>query len=108
MTQEDKQILLVDLCARLPYGVRVWYKYATWQEPWFCTSINIPEDTLWLGRKADKVDVKEPIIEADEMLIKPYLRPMSSMTEDERNEIRDYVHRVDVLFVRKHADGRAH
>ena len=26
MTQEDKELLLKDLCARLPYGVKVEYK----------------------------------------------------------------------------------
>ena len=30
MTQEDKQLLLKDLCARLPYGVR--YKHLAWDD----------------------------------------------------------------------------
>ena len=30
MTQEDKQLLLKDLCARLPYGVR--YRHLAWDD----------------------------------------------------------------------------
>ena len=84
---EFKLLLLKDLSARLPYGVKMWYKYATWKKPWFCASVNIPDESLWLGRKIDKFDSKIPIIEADEILIKPYLRPMSSMTEEEKEEL---------------------
>ena len=100
MTQQEEQLLLIDLCGRLPYGVKVWYKYATWKTPWFCASVNIPDESLWLGRRIDKFDSKIPIIEADEILIKPYLRPMSSMVVEEFKEFKDtweYLkHRPDV------------
>ena len=70
MTQEDKQLLLKDLCARLPYDVCVHIKYKT-GEP--CYGKLTPRDIQWF------IDSK---IEN----IKPYLRPMSSMTEEELNE----------------------
>lgn len=68
MTQEEKELLLKDLCARLPYEVKI--------------NINGEEDTLlelgvdtgWVNASYDIEDVK------------PYLRPMSSMTEEEFNE----------------------
>ena len=63
MTQEEKQLLLQDLCARLPYGV----KYQDRIEG----GIHI----LSLG-----------IIHHYERFI-PYLRPMSSMTEEEKEEL---------------------
>ena len=67
MEQEDKELLLRDLCARLPYGVKV-----------KTNNINI----LKLGthtRVGEYVtDVTEPC--------KPYLFPISSMTEEQREE----------------------
>ena len=64
MTIEEKQILLKDLCARLPYGVKVTNGLHTITlKPCSDTSI---------------------IIKNEHIL--PYLRPMSSMTEEERRE----------------------
>ena len=66
MTQEEKQLLIQDLCARLPYGV-------------ICKSESY-KNILF-----NSSDI--PLIESEE--IKPYLRPMSSMTEEERKEFID-------------------
>ena len=67
MKQENKELLLKELCARLPYGVKV-----------KTNNINI----LKLGthtRVGEYVtDVTEPC--------KPYLFPMSSMTEEQKKE----------------------
>ena len=70
MTQEDKQLLLKDLCARLPYGVSVWNSQ-------FLDSIEEyhPNEILTLSNL--DYYIKESIE------VKPYLRPMSSMTEEE-------------------------
>lgn len=62
-----KQLLLDDLCSRLPYNVCVHIRYKT-GEP--CYGKLTSRDIQWF------IDSK---IEN----IKPYLRPMSSMTEDE-------------------------
>ena len=77
MTQEDKEILLKDLCARLPYGVKV-------------------EITHWRNRDKGIIDSKIfrfPLnINKASVLIKPtsdvrpYLFPMSSMTEEQKKE----------------------
>ena len=70
MEQEDKELLLRDLCARLPYGVKV-----------KTNNINI----LKLGthtRVGEYVtDVTEPC--------KPYLFPLSSMTEEQKKFFKD-------------------
>lgn len=71
MTQEDKQLLFKDLCARLPYN----------------TQIRIYNDS-WEGYQVGKFDSTLAFhsIEAfkcERIDIKPYLRPMSSMTEEE-------------------------
>ena len=71
MTQEEKTLLLKDLCARLPYGVCVHIRYKE-GEP--CYGKLTPRDIQWF-------------IDSNIENIKPYLRPMSSMTEEEKEEI---------------------
>lgn len=65
MTQEEKELLLRDLCARLPYGVKV--KSSRRREP-VTLSLDVMTD-FHLGCS-----------------VKPYLRPMTSMTEEESEE----------------------
>lgn len=86
LTQEQKQLLLKDLCGRLPYGVKCQIDYDN------------EEDTdLGIERYCDDrivsvcIETEEiGLYEASEYFypneIKPYLRPMSSMTEEERIE----------------------
>ena len=78
MTQEDKELLLKDLCARLPYGLKV-----------KCEKYPFPVTILYAG-DIDEVKFKETggIEHID--LIKPYLRPMLSMTEEEKEEYTSY------------------
>ena len=75
MKQEDKELLLKDLCARLPYGVCVHIRYKE-GEP--CYGKLTPRDIQWF-------------INSNIENIKPYIRPMSSMTEEERKEYNDIV-----------------
>lgn len=75
MIQEDKQILLVDLCARLPYNCKVTIAEGgidglQWN--------NVPLNSYLLYQIEEEDGWK---------YIKPYLRPMSSMTEDEAKEL---------------------
>ena len=66
MTREDKELLFVDLCARLPYNVLVHIYDID-----VCNYDNyLCED--YLGKFRNNF-----------IRIKPYLRPMSSMTEEE-------------------------
>ena len=73
MTQEDKQLLLADLCARLPYGVVVVL------------------DEKFGFNKGTRVLVKELLDLYCVEGIKPYLRPMSSMTEEESAELSNII-----------------
>ena len=88
MTQEEKQLLLKDLCARLPYGVKVdAYQYST---PQTLYSIDVFRGEYIL----ENDDSENLFIGFDKSIfsnIKPYLRPMSSMTEEEENEYQDIV-----------------
>ena len=76
MIQEDKELLLKDLCARLPYGVKV-------------ESVFINPDTK--EHKSCGIEV----FDATSILMirdglgefKPYLFPLSSMTEEQKSYI---------------------
>lgn len=81
MTQEEKQLLLKDLSARLPYGVRVAYPI------WEGCDLNEIVDRRCNPplRVKDVIDLTY-IFRSDGILHLPYLRPMSSMTEEEEKE----------------------
>lgn len=83
MTQEDKQLLLKDLCARLSYGVKCIVTKSRTEE----------------GQKGDVGKITYICLEGVECIgnepffsefgnFKPYLRSMSSMTEEELKEFR--------------------
>ena len=81
MTEENRELLLRDLCARLPYGIRAFY-YGVEDE--------IESVTLNGYVKIGKYSLS---IEH----IKPYLFPLSSMTEEEWEDYQkirmiDWVH----------------
>ena len=71
MTTEEKELLLKDLCARSPYGV-----------------------ILDNGLKLRSVDMLTGVVSctgSDRKVehVRPYLRPMSSMTEEEKEEMHN-------------------
>ena len=79
MTQEEKQLLLADLCARLPYGVILQLSLLE-ENTTDCRLTGIDEDGyLTADVPADCV------FSVDD--VKPYLRPLSSMTEEEKHYI---------------------
>ena len=82
MTKEDKELLLKDLCARLPYGcmLRV-------EGDWFDDEEREPYDC-----KLTPYSFMDLVVNHD-CDVKPYLRPMSSMTDEE------YEHYNDLPFI---------
>lgn len=74
MTQEDKELLLKDLCARLPYNTKVFFSIIEEDEP--------VELSLSVIRCLESIPLGQ-----NDIVIKPYLRPMSSMTEEEKEEL---------------------
>lgn len=69
MTREEKQLLLKDLCARLPYGFVV-HRYS---------------DNCDITFERNELDQFAHFLEYSEgEIFKPYLRPLSSMTDEER------------------------
>ena len=85
MTQEDKQLLLRDLCARLPYGVLCYINDDDTSTPRKLRRIEVDElDGILLDFWTDREDCHSMQVYLSE--VKPYLRPMSSMTEEEKEE----------------------
>lgn len=82
MTQEERELLLKDLCARLPYGVK--FVRDAWNYEW--------DQEMSIVETLEDID-KDGYIENTKVYtvedIKPYLRPMSSMTEEEKEELKD-------------------
>ena len=85
---QDKELLLKDLCARLPYEVKV-------------ESMFINPDTK--AHKSCGIEV----FDATSILMirdglgefKPYLFPFSSMTKEQRCELHDLIHNLNVLAI---------
>ena len=82
MTQEDKELLLKDLCARLPYSVIV-----------HCTDNDTDDYNCFLT-----TDILHEIqIGYEYYDYKPYLRPMSSMTEEEQRTLDSMCNGVEMV-----------
>jgi hypothetical protein len=80
MTQEDKELLLKDLCARLPYGVII----QEYNEEYGYSDNAL--NTIGIGYfSIHEASIEGTWINRIEN-VKPYLRPLSSMTKDENNE----------------------
>ena len=80
MTQEDKKLLLKDLLARLPYGVK-------------CNALLKQIDGslkstfgTFKGYNNGYATIGQNLVDIE--TVRPYLRPMSSMNGEEKNEFR--------------------
>ena len=87
MTQEDKQLLLKDLSARLPYGVKCIVTKSRTEEGqkgdvgkigWVCLE------------GVDCIGDREPFF-SEFGNFKPYLIPLSSMTEEQQMDLTKFV-----------------
>lgn len=87
MTQEDKDLLLKDLCARLPYKVKCCiYNFGE-------GTIRIKEDVLWSVQGDNILTLKSCVENGEAYMyhqIKPYLFPLSSMTVEEFAKLKEY------------------
>ena len=90
MTKEDKELLLKDLSARLLYGIILDIDTTDWKAPQGHIQVKI-EGIGFIGK--DMSLIVNGSYYGDNY--KPYLRPMSSMTEKEKEE---YDHRLECMF----------
>ena len=90
MTQGDKDLLLRDLCGRLPYGVKV------------------KTNNIHILRLGTHTRVGEYVTDVTEPC-KPYLFPLSSMTEEQKEEynqsrLKD-LHMLNSVLTERISDG---
>lgn len=81
MTQKEKELLLCDLCARLPYGIKAEIKY---YDGVYKLQAIYTDGTTYVTR-----DVGNPIETYFEDC-KPFLFPMSSITIEQERELSKF------------------
>ena len=107
MTRKDKELLLKDLCARLPYGVKL---YRTYGE---CVSlelrsVDVGNDKLvFYTYKGDGLEIcdTDTIERFGQLKYKPYLFPLSSMTEEQKEEYHYIVNYISPDDTENWAEG---
>ena len=72
MNEQDKDLLLKEICSRLPYDIKVWYEDGIFNIDYI--------SSIYGEIHLDIVD--NYTIDVSE--VKPYLFPMSSMTEEQK------------------------
>jgi hypothetical protein len=86
MTQEDKELLMKDLCARLPYRVKAYIKNWSKLDQKYYEGVYTVEtvhpslNDIYASTENGSVGV---ILGHTDYIIKPYLFPLSSMTEEQ-------------------------
>lgn len=99
MTKEDKLLLIKDLSARLPYGVEIEHIKSGMRGvlhelnvyPLYDDNDNIFDcmcHTDFFG-DGDRFDISE---------FKPYMFPLSSMTEEQKTELTELMYKADTPF----------
>lgn len=77
MTQEDRDLLVKDLCSRLPYGVKIQYEGDIFTI-----------DHISAAYEEVKLDTPNNYT-IDVLEVKPYLFPLSSMTLEQRCKVQN-------------------
>ena len=120
MTQENKEFLLKDLCARIPYNVvgkcEIDASYDTSFDTIFQTHkfnavlYGIKEDLLFVTPLIEDNDeqtyAEEEVADGVSILdFKPYLFPLSSMTDKQAKEIQEIVGNPNNACIIRKTDG---
>ena len=84
MTQENKELLLKDLCTRLPYEVKVQYKDDIFTIDYIS---GIYEEIKLDTPDRYTIDISE---------VKPYLFPLSSMTSEQLFEVQEILGKNEI------------
>ena len=98
LTQEEKELLLKDLLARLPYFV----------EAQVANIIEGESKPFTISKELTFSDVESFVNDGVVCNIKPYLRPLSSITEEEAEELsKRYVFDIvgNKISIRYHCEG---
>ena len=85
MTQEEKELLLKDLCARLPYDVKVLYDNKVYNIDYVSgTYEEIKLDDIYANYTLNI------------SVVKPYLFPLSSMTSEQLFEVQEILGKNEI------------
>jgi hypothetical protein len=101
MKQEDKDLLLKDLCGRLPYGVKAYIKNWSkldrkyYEGVYTVGSVYPSINNIYGYTENGSVEV---ILGYSDYFIKPYLFPLSSMTSKQKAELSMLVVGVEDIF----------
>ena len=94
MTQKDKELLLKDLTARLPYGVKI--ELSRWDMgEWISINTTLEPECIEELLNDEDGDIE----------VKPYLFPLSSMTEEQEKEIQEITGNPDYACITRKTDG---
>jgi hypothetical protein len=85
MTQEEKELLLNDICTRLPYGVKCQVQEDEYTYIGTLCRIEVDNKNGHLLDFAESISGLDCQVYLSE--IKPYLIPMSSMTEEQKRDL---------------------
>ena len=98
MTQEDKELLLNDLCARLPYGVMLSITHNEYTNETFNARISAID---YCG----EIKVRYGFEEYEQVFsleqIKPYLFPLSSMTDEQKEELKCEISKQTEILIER-------
>lgn len=110
MTQEEKDLLLTDLSARVRYGVKFRYHMEgdnSHKEGFYVATIDsIGDDTVEFTYEEEGGWIRDwscPIQE-----VRPFLRPLSDITEEEKKELDKYYLCIIVgnhITLKYHSEG---
>lgn len=87
MIQEHKELLLKDICSRLPYRVKCKY--------YDCCEGNYDEGTICGFERKEYIQIDGVCIHIEE--VKPYLFPLESMTEEQKKEYNRRKHNIQLV-----------
>lgn len=79
MTQEEKELVIKELCARLPYSVQICVLFEDYMQ--ICGGFDYDKTLTY-----DDVKNYCQLPACSKTIVKPYLRPLSSMTVEEKKE----------------------
>ena len=98
MTKEDEDLLIKDLCTRLPYGVKISVQSWDEEEQEYIDKV----DVLYSVNRDGYIKSSNEDYDFSIENIKPYLFPLSSMTDEQYDEMEklvseDYLENIQVM-----------
>lgn len=93
MTKDERDLLMKDLCSRLPYGVKAHIRYwSNWSNQYnegVFTVESVNPSTKYLHASSEQCFTEGTVGQDCDFVIEPYLFPMSSMTEEQEKELEE-------------------